>query len=311
MVSNQPTELAEPFSQIFSSEAEAHWAFDFLMQTAKALGLSGPGDQRLALTVTGRGGQPGLHLTYGSWLVVGFRGGGQVELLLLTEAIAWDERFANLPAEAKEGSPAVRSYLLPLAYLRPMTSGLQRAWAVTLALVAEKFHGWKRAIPWKKHQTELVEALFDETRRQQLFAAGLAEPELLYERQLTAFYHDISEEAEGYETDEITESTVLVREVQSPFEQDKLPPDRSILMDLSPQKINLIISLIRQQYPTWSNFSDPAYVADEINYKRTTVNLVKQLLSKDELDRLIREEQFDEFIERLDKVGKDNNLLWR
>src|SRR5512134_3802970 len=105
-----PNPLSEPFSQIFIDRAEANWAFDLLCQTIQHLRASDPYDQRLAVTLTRSGGRPALHLNFGPWLVLGFRGPrGQsperVDLALLAEQVTWDERFATLPFESKEGKP--------------------------------------------------------------------------------------------------------------------------------------------------------------------------------------------------------------
>jgi len=49
---------------------------------------------------------------------------------------------------------------------------------------------------------------------------------------------------------------------------------------------------------------------NEVNYKQSTVAKARDLLSEAELHRLVDEEQFDEFIERMEKIGTDTNLLW-
>lgn len=82
-------------------------------------------------------------------------------------------------------------------------------------------------------------------------------------------------------------------------------------MELSKQKIKELVELLHKWYPKWKGFSDPEFMEDEINYKKATIEKAKELLSEAELKRLIDEKKFDEFIERLDTIGKDNNLLWR
>lgn len=82
-------------------------------------------------------------------------------------------------------------------------------------------------------------------------------------------------------------------------------------MNLSQQKIEEIVALVRRRFPDWAGFSDPDFEADEIDYKQATIAKARDLLSEVELQRLISEGRFDEFIERLDTIGKDNNLLWR
>ncbi|HXV98022.1 MAG TPA: hypothetical protein VEC93_06330, partial [Anaerolineae bacterium] len=201
----QPPPLPEPFSQIFINRAEADWAFDLLRDTAKRLGIHGPYDPRFALTLAHRSGRLGLHLNFGGWLVIGIRGPGsassRVDLALLAQAVSWDERFSFFPFARKEGELEVRSYQLPVDMLRPMTSDLQAAYAATLDFIAHKFQNWKRASHWKQHNPEIAEALFKPEQRERIFAGLLTEPELRYERHLTAFYQDISEEREEYEVE--------------------------------------------------------------------------------------------------------------
>ncbi|TET21442.1 MAG: hypothetical protein E3J71_09545 [Candidatus Stahlbacteria bacterium] len=82
-------------------------------------------------------------------------------------------------------------------------------------------------------------------------------------------------------------------------------------MDLSKQKVKELVELLHKWYPKWKGFSDLEFMEDEVSYKKATIEKAKELLSKKELKRLIDEKKFDEFIERLDTIGKDNNLLWR
>ncbi|NJN99489.1 MAG: AAA domain-containing protein [Anaerolineales bacterium] len=148
----------------------------------------------------------GLHLNFGGWLVLGFHGPGpapaRVDLALLASLVSWDERFNFFAFARKEGEPEVRSYHLPPDLVRPMTSDVQTAYLTTLDFIAQKFSTWKRASHWKQHNPEIAEALFKPEEREQLFAGSLTESELRYERHLTAFYQDISEEREEYAVEE-------------------------------------------------------------------------------------------------------------
>ncbi len=195
--------LVDPFAQIFSNRAEAGWAFDFLRETVKGLGIRrGAYDPRFALTLTRRSGQPCLHLNFGGWLVAGFCGPGaahRVELTLLADRVAWEERLAGYPFDRKEGQPEVRTYHLPLELIKPMTGDLRAAYEASLAFIAAKFEHWQRPSHWQQHQPELVEALFDLEKRAQLFAGLLLEPGLRYERHFTAFPNAVAEEGEEYQ----------------------------------------------------------------------------------------------------------------
>jgi hypothetical protein len=192
-----PLTLAEPLAQIFTDWVEADWAFDRLRDTAKRLGIQGAYDPRFALTLARRGSHLSLNLNFGGWLVLGFHGPGRVDLTLLANRVAWDERFDSFPFESKEGEPEARSYHLPLEMIHPMSSDLQTAWDATLEFIAQKFQNWKRTIHWKQNNPEIVEALFKPEQRERIFAGLFTEPELRYERHLTAFYQDVSEESRG------------------------------------------------------------------------------------------------------------------
>ena len=210
----QQNGLAEPFSRIFTDRAEADWAFDLLRETARRLQVNDPYDQRLAVTLTERSGKLFLRLNFGGWTVLGFRGPGQVpervDMALLASAVAWDERLAPFVFEQRGGEPEVRSYELPLAVVRPLTSQLQQAYETTLDFIADKFRSWKKAIHWKRHNPELVEAFFNPDKRAQLFASGLSEPEFQYERHFTAFHHELAEEEGIYEVEPVLNEENIV-----------------------------------------------------------------------------------------------------
>ncbi|HEX8235270.1 MAG TPA: AAA family ATPase [Abditibacteriaceae bacterium] len=82
-----------------------------------------------------------------------------------------------------------------------------------------------------------------------------------------------------------------------------------------------MLASVRRCYPAWRNFSDPAFLQDEIDAKQSTVIRAQELLSAGSLQDLIEEGRsskgavaegrFDEFIHRLEVIGQHNNLLWR
>lgn len=74
------------------------------------------------------------------------------------------------------------------------------------------------------------------------------------------------------------------------------------------QKIGELVALIRREFPNWNGFSDSGFVEEEIEYKQATVSKAREMLSEQELRRLIDECQFDEFLDRIKTIGKDNNL---
>lgn len=72
-----------------------------------------------------------------------------------------------------------------------------------------------------------------------------------------------------------------------------------------------LIELVCERFPDWNGLEYPPFVADEIEYKQKTVAKAQELLSETEVQELLKTQQYDLLIERLDKLGKDNNLLWR
>jgi hypothetical protein len=75
-------------------------------------------------------------------------------------------------------------------------------------------------------------------------------------------------------------------------------------------KIRHMLDLINRQYPGWKGFADERFIKDEISYKKKAVEKAKSLLSESELKKLIDEARYDDFINRLEKVGKSTNLLY-
>ncbi|MCP4356497.1 MAG: AAA domain-containing protein [Chloroflexi bacterium] len=68
---------------------------------------------------------------------------------------------------------------------------------------------------------------------------------------------------------------------------------------------------MRQRYPDWQDFVHVQFTADEIKYKQASIRKAQTLLSQKALDQLLADGDYTEFIGRLDKLSKDNNLLWR
>lgn len=76
------------------------------------------------------------------------------------------------------------------------------------------------------------------------------------------------------------------------------------------EKSRKLYDLILKAYPGWTGFTDPRFVKDEIGYKQKTIQKAKELLSESELRRLIENQDQAEFINRLEIIGRDNNLLY-
>lgn len=82
-------------------------------------------------------------------------------------------------------------------------------------------------------------------------------------------------------------------------------------MKIPDWKVQELIALVRRRYPDWQSMSHLAFVEEEVAYKRATIAKAQELISQPELDNLLANGRFELIIERLDKLGRDNNLLWR
>lgn len=71
-----------------------------------------------------------------------------------------------------------------------------------------------------------------------------------------------------------------------------------------------LLALVRMRYPAWSGFAHEPFVADEISYKRHTAVKARDLLGRRALQDLLATAAYDDLLERLEKIGRDNNLLW-
>lgn len=81
-------------------------------------------------------------------------------------------------------------------------------------------------------------------------------------------------------------------------------------MQISQQKVEELVSLVQRKYPNWNSFSDPRFIKDEVEYKQQAIAKARAALNADELQDLLQQGQFDDFLRRFDKVGKSTNLLF-
>lgn len=81
-------------------------------------------------------------------------------------------------------------------------------------------------------------------------------------------------------------------------------------MEISNEKIEALLELVRKRFPAWESFQDERFMKEEITYKRNAIVTAQEALNQNELKRLIGQGQFDEIIGRLGKLGHATNLLW-
>jgi len=83
-------------------------------------------------------------------------------------------------------------------------------------------------------------------------------------------------------------------------------------MSIDASKIQEIIAIVNKVIPGWTGFSDPRFEEEEVNYKKEAMVKARDLINKDELDRLIfADKNFEEVISRFEKVGRSTNLLFQ
>ena len=92
---------------------------------------------------------------------------------------------------------------------------------------------------------------------------------------------------------------------------EKLIFQPSLSSEIVADIVETVLNQVRQAFPGWNSFQHIPFVEDEVNYKRKTVEKAASLLGENELSRLLNDESFDEILDRIKKVGSDNNLLWR
>lgn len=82
-------------------------------------------------------------------------------------------------------------------------------------------------------------------------------------------------------------------------------------MTIEHQKVEDLLGLVHKIIPDWDGFSHPKFVEEEVAYKQEAVRKAQQLLAREELDRLISQEQYEEIILRLEKIARSTNLLFQ
>ena len=80
--------------------------------------------------------------------------------------------------------------------------------------------------------------------------------------------------------------------------------------ELDDAVVQHMLQLVRYRFPAWDGFDMPAFLKDEVNYKQETADKLRSLLGKEILDNLLRQEAYDEIIDRAVKVAQSSNLLY-
>jgi hypothetical protein len=75
-------------------------------------------------------------------------------------------------------------------------------------------------------------------------------------------------------------------------------------------QIEDLLALVRLRYPGWADFAHPPFVADELNYKQEAAALAQELLGAGAVAELLGQWQYDELLSRLERLGRETNMLW-
>ncbi|WP_419940329.1 hypothetical protein [Candidatus Palauibacter sp.] len=88
----------------------------------------------------------------------------------------------------------------------------------------------------------------------------------------------------------------------------------SWLPNTADPRMELLVALVRSRFPGWLSFEDPRFnrgPLDEVGYKLATQQKAEDVLSKERLSELLAAGDADEVIDRLVRIGSDNNLLFQ
>jgi len=79
---------------------------------------------------------------------------------------------------------------------------------------------------------------------------------------------------------------------------------------LDDRTLQELIDLTRKGYPDWEGFSDERFLRDEIDYKRAAIARAADMLEWSALKGMMLRGEHDEFIGRLEVLGRSANLLF-
>ena len=169
--------LAPPFDALFAGREQAEQAFTFLQETLRRIGVPGPYDTRVALTVPSRYRGRRMILYFGASVVVEWYGKadryGVVIPLLVDEAERTDDPIRWWPLGEREKEPRVGLYDVPTGEVLGQVPDWIGAYHNTLAYIAEWFDDGPESPHRAGHRQDVLEAIFDPVKRDVLFEYGL------------------------------------------------------------------------------------------------------------------------------------------
>jgi len=79
---------------------------------------------------------------------------------------------------------------------------------------------------------------------------------------------------------------------------------------ISGWQVDELVDLVREKYPDWRDVAHAEFATAEIVPKRKATEKAKALLGKGEFNRLLKAGAYDEIVSRMQKIGRQTNLLW-
>lgn len=88
-------------------------------------------------------------------------------------------------------------------------------------------------------------------------------------------------------------------------------PDHFQEVVMEGEVVDRVVSLVQRLYPDWTGFDHPRFRDEEIDYKRAAAAQARELLAEDQLRSLLNDEQYDDLLDRLQKLARATNLLYQ
>lgn len=169
--------LAAPFSEVFADRAEAEWAFGFLRQCMRWLGVEGP-DNKLCVLTLPKDRPQVIRFNFGEWVVVDLRGpkayGGKgISLALLMDGPGLEQHKHWGAFKSFPNALPVAVYELPLEPLKEMSGEFAQHVERSFRYIGTLFANWSQSQFRRVHRQELMDAVFDTTARAKLLTEGL------------------------------------------------------------------------------------------------------------------------------------------
>jgi 5-methylcytosine-specific restriction protein B len=173
-----PGVLAAPFSQLFQSFDEAWLAFDLLHETAVSLGVTSAEDTRIVVSY--RPDKPGIHLSFGEWLVMGLYAPNtfdyRVRLALQSDDPLVQDLIETRTFKTRPDEAPVALFGIPSETIERLDDATEALYQQTLQQVRERFGNRKVSLHIKGSNQQLLDAVFDEQARHALLTMGIALP---------------------------------------------------------------------------------------------------------------------------------------